>query len=489
MIFEIPALPLAAPTSLATTAFDVLGRFAAQPAKERSDPTGALIALGVIAAMGVVGFLLFRRIQQARQESFREPGEPRRPERDKPAKKTPRYEDIEDLDDETRAAARTLRKAAKGAIKVGADGKVERLRLDESLTTAPPKRPDHGHKGATEPARQPAKGQQRQPEVTRAPVPVAGSAPVRDEALREGLSRTRKDGFVARLGKLFSGKQLDDDLMEQVEAVLYGADLGVKATERLLGGLREGLSRRELGDETRVWTTLREQARATLESAGSAAIADRPATGPLVLMIIGVNGTGKTTTIGKLAHRFVGDGHKVLVAAADTFRAAAVDQLAVWCERAGADLHRGKSEADPASVAFDAIKRAHTEGHDLVIVDTAGRLHTNTNLVEELKKVGRVITKAQPDAPHEVLLVLDATMGQNAVQQATIFKGAMGVTGIVLTKLDGTARGGVVLSVADTLGVPVKLIGFGEKMMDLKPFDANSFVEELFATDDEAAQA
>jgi fused signal recognition particle receptor len=198
-------------------------------------------------------------------------------------------------------------------------------------------------------------------------------------------------------------------------------------------------------------------------------------------MVVGVNGSGKTTTIGKLAHRFAGEGKKVLVAAGDTFRAAAVDQLEVWCQRAGVPLYRGKDNADPASVAFAAVEQGKADGVDLVIVDTAGRLHTNQNLMEELKKVARVCGKAHAGAPHEVLLVLDATMGQNAVRQAEQFREAVAVTGIALTKLDGTAKGGVVLAIAEQLRLPVKLIGVGERMEDLRDFDRHLFVEELFA--------
>lgn len=300
--------------------------------------------------------------------------------------------------------------------------------------------------------------------------------------LQSGLAKTRQEGFVARLTHLFAGKQLDAELLDQIEEVLFRADLGVQTTRRLLEDLKQASSRQELADPAQVWKKLRAQAQELLANVGQQPLAVEAVPGPAVLMVVGVNGSGKTTTIGKLAHRYAGEGKKVLVAAGDTFRAAAVDQLEVWCERAGVPLHRGKDNADPASVAFAAIERGRAEGFDLVIVDTAGRLHTNQNLMEELKKVARVCAKAMPGAPHEVLLVLDATMGQNAVKQAEQFQQAVQVTGIALTKLDGTAKGGVVLAIAESLRLPVKLIGVGEKMQDLRDFDGQLFVQELFDT-------
>ncbi|MBI5609011.1 MAG: signal recognition particle-docking protein FtsY, partial [Deltaproteobacteria bacterium] len=227
---------------------------------------------------------------------------------------------------------------------------------------------------------------------------------------------------------------------------------------------------------------LRQKSEDLLVSVGARPLVTAAADGPAVWMVVGVNGSGKTTTIGKLAHRLAGEGKKVLVAAGDTYRAAAVDQLEVWCQRAGVPIHRGKDGADPASVAFAAVERGTAEGFDLVIVDTAGRLHTNHNLMEELKKSWRVCGKAQAGAPHEVLLVLDATMGQNAVKQAEQFRDAVAVSGIVLTKLDGTAKGGVVLAIAEQLRLPVKLVGVGERMSDLRDFDPHLFAQELFDT-------
>ncbi len=297
--------------------------------------------------------------------------------------------------------------------------------------------------------------------------------------LRGGLAKTRSEGFVSRIGQLFGGRQLDAALVDEIEEVLLRADLGARTCKKLLDELRAAVQKGQSTDPAALWASLRQHADKILAAAGSATLNLDRSHGPAVLMVVGVNGSGKTTTIGKLAHRFAGEGRKVLVAAGDTYRAAAVDQLDVWCQRAGVPLHRGKDQADPASVCFAAIERGKAEGFDLVIVDTAGRLHTNHNLMEELKKVGRVVGKAHGGAPHEVLLVLDATMGQNAVKQAELFKEAVAVTGIALTKLDGTAKGGVVLAIAETMGLPVKLVGVGEKMQDLRDFDAQVFLDTL----------
>ncbi len=298
--------------------------------------------------------------------------------------------------------------------------------------------------------------------------------------LRSGLAKTRSEGFVSRIGQLFGGRQLDAALVDEIEEVLLRADLGARTCKKLLDDLRTAVQKGQSADPAALWANLRQHADKILAAAGTGSLNLDPKHGPAVLMVVGVNGSGKTTTIGKLAHRVAGQGRKVLVAAGDTYRAAAVDQLDVWCQRAGVPLHRGKDQADPASVCFAAIERGKAEGYDLVIVDTAGRLHTNHNLMEELKKVGRVVGKAHAGAPHEVLLVLDATMGQNAVKQAELFKEAVAVTGIALTKLDGTAKGGVVLAIAETMGLPVKLVGVGEKMQDLRDFDAQLFLDTLF---------
>ena len=357
---------------------------------------------------------------------------------------------------------------------------------------APPKEPPVE---ADEPAVKPSKAPKNAPEPVKEPeppppppepkVPKAFVVTPGDGATyRKGLEKTRDEGFVGRLGKLFKGKQIDEALLDGIEEVLFTADIGVRTSQKLIDGLKAGLSRKELADEDAVWRHLEKEAADILvpvcgaPGAHSLVLAGRPK--PYVVLVIGVNGSGKTTTIGKLCHKLVHDGHRVLVGAGDTFRAAAVDQVGIWTKRVGADLFEGKDGADPSSVLFDSVKHATAEGHDIVICDTAGRLHTNAQLVDELKKVKRVIAKAQPGAPHEVLLVLDATNGQNAIAQAQAFGQELGVTGIVLTKLDGTAKGGVVLGIVDELRIPVRWVGIGERTEDLRPFDARAFVQALF---------
>ena len=305
-------------------------------------------------------------------------------------------------------------------------------------------------------------------------------------ALRDGLARTR-GGFVARLGRLLSKKKIDQEILGELEEVLLTADIGPRTAEKLFSAVRGALSRDELGDPEAVWQHLREESGRILSVDASPVEWERAK--PFVLLVLGVNGVGKTTTIGKIAAQLVGSGKKVLLAAGDTFRAAATEQLEIWGQRAGAPVVKGKSGGDPSSVIFDAVKRAQAEGHDIVIADTAGRLHTKADLMEELRKVRRVIDKAMPGAPHETWLVLDSTNGQNAIQQAKIFKEAMEVTGIVLTKLDGTAKGGVILGICDELSVPVRFIGIGEKVADLREFDPVAFVSALYEHDDAANAA
>ncbi len=304
-------------------------------------------------------------------------------------------------------------------------------------------------------------------------------------SLREGLSKTR-GGFIARLGGLLGKKQIDKSLVDQIEEILYTADIGTKTSVKLFEEVRASLGRNELKDAAAVFRVIRQQSEAILDGAqAQAGPLDLEKGKPFVLLVIGVNGVGKTTTIGKLAARWSEGGRKVLLAAGDTFRAAATEQLEIWGQRTGCPVVKGKEGGDPSSVIFDAVKKAQAEGYDLVIADTAGRLHTKTNLMEELQKIRRVLQKAQPDAPHEVFLVLDATNGQNAIAQAAIFKQAMDITGIVLTKLDGTAKGGVILGISDELKVPVRFVGIGEKVVDLRDFDPHEFVEALYEGADE----
>ncbi len=313
------------------------------------------------------------------------------------------------------------------------------------------------------------------------PLPKAEAPSQRDwfERLRAGLSLSR-GGLWGRVESLWqSRKQIDEDLFRQLEETLIGADVGMRVTQRLLDSIRDRADRNELADGEVLRRLLVEEASKILEGK-DLPLASSPETGPLVFMVIGVNGAGKTTTIGKLAARYIREGKKVVVAAGDTFRAAAIEQLEVWAERAGAGLIRQQEGSDPAAVIHDAVKAAVARKADVLIADTAGRLHTKAPLMEELKKVRRVMEKALPGAPHETLLVLDANTGQNAVHQARLFHEAVGVTGLVMTKLDGTAKGGVVLQICDELALPVKLIGIGEKVDDLRDFDSEDFVRALF---------
>ncbi len=301
--------------------------------------------------------------------------------------------------------------------------------------------------------------------------------------LAAGLEKTR-GGFMARLNALFGGgRPVDEAVLADLEEVLFTADIGVKTATKLLEGARERVRSKELSDPERLKGALRQEIARILALDGADG-AGRPlepgAARPWVVMVVGVNGSGKTTTIGKLAAKLRAAGHSVLLGAGDTFRAAAGEQLEVWAERVGAPIVRGKEGADPASVCFETVQRGAAEKIDVVVCDTAGRLHTKAPLMEELKKVKRVIGKAAEGAPHEVLLVLDATNGQNAIAQARQFNEALGVTGIVLTKLDGTAKGGVVIGICDELRIPVRYVGVGEKVADLRPFAASEFVEALF---------
>jgi fused signal recognition particle receptor len=320
------------------------------------------------------------------------------------------------------------------------------------------------------------------------PAPIARRK--RDVAgLRKGLTKTREPtGIFGRLRELLGGKkEIDPAITEQIEEILLTSDVGVKTTAALLEDIRGGLERNELDDTGKVWAALRRRAAELCDVSGGGPIRNHGK--PTVVLMVGVNGSGKTTTIGKLATKFVEGGKKVMIVAGDTFRAAAVDQLKVWGERVGCDVFSGKEGADPAAVVFDAVKQAQGEGHDLVLVDTAGRLHTKSNLMDELKKVARTAGKALEGAPHETLLVVDGTNGQNALQQAKEFGEALTLTGIMMTKLDGTARGGIVLAIAQEHGIPVRYIGVGERPQDLRDFDAEEFVEAMLGDAGDAAQA
>jgi fused signal recognition particle receptor len=298
------------------------------------------------------------------------------------------------------------------------------------------------------------------------------------EAYKAGLAKTR-GGFVAKIGKLFGKKKIDATTLDELEEVLFTADIGPRAADRIFQSVKGGMSKADLEDSAKIWKQIRKTSKDIL--ALDVKPVDMSSKKPFVLLVLGVNGVGKTTTIGKLARQLTDEGKKVILAAGDTFRAAATEQLEEWGKRADVPVVKGKSGGDPSSVIFDAIKRGIDEGFDVVICDTAGRLHSNAGLMDELKKLRRVMDKALPGAPHETWMVLDATTGQNAISQAKTFKADMEITGIVLTKLDGSSKGGVVLGICDELKVPVRFVGIGEKIGDLRPFDASAFVEALYA--------
>ncbi len=428
--------------------------------------------IGGVGVTGTLGVLFVRRARAARRRQIEEAGEGppaltraeeeaarRRPEPEaepEPEKKRP----AEPREERGRPAPARASGAAPA-------------RVPEARPTPPP---------AAAPEPEPRSAQVipfPAPPPAPEPEPVPAPAPKRVNALAPGLARTRS-GFVARLGALFSGrKQLDPSIVDEIEKVLLTADIGVRTSQKLLDEIRTSLSRSELKDPDAVWAFLRQRSTEMLTL--PAPEVDFAAAKPFVLLIIGVNGSGKTTTIGKLAAKLAADGKKIMLAAGDTFRAAAAEQLEIWAGRTGAAIVRGKEGADPSSVIFDGVKRAATEGFDVAIADTAGRLHTKTDLMQELQKVRRVLGKAAPGAPHETWLVIDSTSGQNAIAQAQIFTEAMSVSGIVLTKLDGTAKGGVILGIADQLKIPVRYVGIGEAVDDLQPFDPAEFVEALFA--------
>jgi fused signal recognition particle receptor len=296
------------------------------------------------------------------------------------------------------------------------------------------------------------------------------------DKLKSGLKKTKNAifGQVDNILKAFV--KVDEDLLEELEELLIMSDVGVNATEEIIERLREQIKDGRLKEKEQVTDALKEILTDMIGEGGELNLSTTPA----IILVIGVNGAGKTTSIGKISNRLIKRGKKVVVAAADTFRAAAIDQLAVWCERSGADIVKQNEGSDPAAVVYDAIQYAKKRKADVLIIDTAGRLHNKTNLMNELAKIKRVIEKECPDAARENLLVLDATTGQNAILQAKEFRQAANITGLVLNKLDGTAKGGIVISIKNELGIPVKFIGVGEKIDDMQEFDAGEFVEALF---------
>jgi fused signal recognition particle receptor len=447
-----------------------------------------IAALGGLGVSGVVGYLIVRRARAARRRQIEEGGEPSRPELPEPeAEAEAEPESDAALEAETlEGRQEPSRRLPESTTPSGSPAAAARAAAGAAAARAPVAEPAPA-RGEPEAAPRPA---ERTAQVIPFPVPaptVEKPAPREvplarkkkdTAALAPGLARTRS-GWISGLRAVFAGrKQIDPAVVDEIEKVLLTADIGVRTSQKLLEEIRTSLSRQELRDPGAVWDFLRKRSAEilTLESP----TIDWASAKPFVLLVIGVNGSGKTTTIGKLAAQLAAEGRKVLLAAGDTFRAAASEQLEIWATRTGATIVRGKEGSDPSSVIFDGVRRAAAEGFDVVIADTAGRLHTKTDLMQELQKVRRVVGKASPGAPHETWLVIDSTSGQNAIAQAQIFTQAMSVSGIVLTKLDGTAKGGVILGIADQLRIPVRFVGIGERVEDLRTFDPEEFVEALY---------
>jgi fused signal recognition particle receptor len=429
------------------------------------------IAIAVLIAAAAVYFLFIRKPPELPAP----PAEKQLPPKDKPAAAAPEKRPVADKaarPAETPRPAEEVEPPAKAA---------------KPPSTPPPSAPPSSAPAAGVEKPRPAAAlpaSQRSPKQPSA-APAPAVARKRDvEGLRRGLTKVREqEGFFGRLKALFTGKkEIDPQIVEQIEEVLLTSDVGVKTTEALLADIKEALQKNELSDDTRVWQALREHATRILDVSGGGGL--KLSAEPTVVMVVGVNGVGKTTTIGKLATKLKADGKKVVLAAGDTFRAAAVQQLNVWGKRVGCEVVRGKDGANPGAVIFDAIQKAKEIGADVVLADTAGRLHTKANLMDELTKVARTMTKALEGAPHETLLVLDATNGQNAMQQAAMFKESIPLTGIVLTKLDGTAKGGVILGIVAEHGLPVRYVGIGERAEDLRDFVAEEFVEAMLGQSD-----
>ena len=440
------------------------------------DPT--FIVIAVVIAIAVIGFILYSRSTKAKPEQIEAPpGEKKLPSAGTPEKgAAPAAKPVAeaakpaparaDKPAPTPAAAAKPAPTAKPSTPPPAAKKPDVEPDEVSVVDAPPSAKPAARKDAAPP-----------------------SAHRRDvEGLRKGLTRVReKEGFFGRLKALFTAsKEIDPQIVEQIEEVLLTSDVGVKTTEALLADIKEALEKKELADNDKVWQSLREHAVKILSIGGGGISLSAH---PTVVMVVGVNGVGKTTTIGKLATKLKAENKKVVLAAGDTFRAAAVQQLNIWGKRVGCEVVSGKDGANPGAVIFDAIQRAKEMGADVVLVDTAGRLHTKTNLMDELTKVSRTMAKALDGAPHETLLVLDATNGQNAMQQAAMFKESLPLSGIVLTKLDGTAKGGVILGICAEHNLPVRYIGIGERAEDLREFVAEEFVEAMLGQSESADAA
>jgi len=483
-------------------------------APPQSDVVGTVVAIGFVVALVVLFALVLRKLMKRRPEApklvskapeaegIEKPAEKPKVELPPTEAEAAAREKAEALKREAeekkarRAALEAEARAAAAAPEKAAEVQAEAAKLKQAEEAA--KKEAYRAQKAAE-AEEKARKQREREEAARLEAEAAAKAKAEAEAaerakaeaekariaaeagrtLAVGLEKTRKEGFMAKLNAMFSSpKEIDESVLAELEEVLFTADIGVKTASNLVELAREKAKSKELDSAEKLKGVIRKEiARIVDLEAPHALEGGGP---PHVVMVVGVNGAGKTTTIGKLAAKAKAKGKKVLLGAGDTFRAAAQEQLDVWAERAGVDIVKGKEDADPASVIFDAVKKGVEEKYDLIIADTAGRLHTKANLMEELKKVKRVIGKALPGAPHEVLLVLDATNGQNAIMQARQFHESVGVTSIALTKLDGTAKGGVVIGICDELKVPVSWAGVGEKVADLRPFEPKEFVEAMF---------
>jgi fused signal recognition particle receptor len=413
----------------------------------------------IAIAVAVIGYLLFFRKGGAKDLPGEQPREVRGADKKSvaPTRKASEHPASEDVDVSTDDGTST-----------------------SARPSAPPSKPPRP------PSRRPS-----QPDTTpEAPSARKGPSAEEVQSLRKGLAKSRaSEGIVGRLISLITGKkELDEGIAAEIEEVLLTSDVGVKTTQSILDRIKDGLRKGELTDSDKVWAALREEAVRILSVGGKTGGISSAQT-PTIVLLVGVNGAGKTTTIGKLATKLNAGGKKIMLAAGDTFRAAAVEQLKIWGERVGCEVVSGKDGADPGSVVFDAAKRATENGTNIVLCDTAGRLHTKTNLMNEMTKIAKTAGKAVDGAPHEILLVIDATNGQNAMAQAKEFQAALPLTGIVLTKLDGTAKGGVILGICDELGLPVRFVGLGERPDDLHEFSPEAFVEALLGKDAEADAA
>ena len=433
------------------------------------DTTTILIIVAGVILVALAFFFLRKggepeRIEPDRPEPKKPQPEPRQPDEARAEAKAPVAEEAEAAADAKEEAEAPAKEPAEAKAEAAAAAEEPEEDLD-----------DEDHEDIEE-----MEAQEAPPSVPAGPPKEA--SPEEIAALRKGLASTR-GGFISRLAGLFKKKKtIDpeelDELLAEMEEVLITSDLGVKVADKILARLKAALEEGTIADGDAAYRALRAHAEEILSRSNEGGV--RIQKQPTVLLVVGVNGVGKTTTIGKLAKRLTDEGKSVLLAAGDTFRAAAVIQLEMWGRRTDCEVVKGKGRADPGSVIFDAVKKGMEMGADVVIADTAGRLHTKTPLMEEIKKVGRTVEKALGRPADEVLLVLDATTGQNAIQQADMFREALPISGLVLTKLDGTAKGGVILGIVDTYDVPVRYVGIGEKVEDLREFDASAFVEALF---------